>query len=408
VSGGQAQTPAQTASPPDYSAIDSRAQGAPASVQTSFKALASWLTGPYRSDEEKARSIFRWITQNIEYDVDALLAGGPISGNAEDAMRTRRGVCEGYAGLFMELARASGIKVAKISGFAKGYGYSPGKPLGKVPNHSWNAVSIDGRWRLVDCTWGAGFIGNDRKFHRAFDPHFFFTAPQEFIYDHLPENEEWQLLDHPRSRDEYERAVYVKPGFFTLGLTLGESTTGTLRSDGEILIRLGITHPIAGVAAVFKGNRNPDDRCAFVQDELNALVIRVTPPDTGEHTLRVYAKATGDSGLYAWIMDYRIESSRRSKSSPVYPRKFSAFDDRNVRLIEPISGLLEGGSVRHFRLKVPWAEQAAVVVNEYWTFLQRDGEDLKGEVTIQPGSVTVCAKYPGHEQWETLLEYKGK
>jgi hypothetical protein len=59
-------------------------------------------------------------------------------------------------------------------------------------------------------------------------------------------------------------------------------------------------------------------------------------------------------------------------------------------------------------LKIPWAEKAAVVVNEYWTYLERDGEDLMGEVTIQPGSVSVCAKYPGHEEWETILEYKGK
>ena len=406
--GGPSQTSAQNAPGPDYRILDDHALAAPASVQTSFKSLASWLTAPCRSDEEKARAIFRWITQNIEYDVEALLAGGPMSGNAEDALRTRRGVCEGYAGLFMELAKASGIKAVKINGFAKGYGYSPGQQLGKVPNHAWNAVSIEGRWRLIDCTWGAGYIGNDRKFHRAFDPHFFFTPPREFIYDHFPEMEDWQLLDHPMSRGDYEKRVYVKPGFFTLGLTLGENSAGTLRADGELVVRLGITHPIAGVATLFKGDRSTDDRYAFVQDELSALVVRVTAPDTGEYTLRLFAKATGDTGMYAWILDYRIESSRTLKEFPVYPRKFRTFDTGNVRLIAPISGLLKGGSVQQFRLKIPWAEKAAVVVNEYWTYLERDGEDLMGEVTIQPGSVSVCAKYPGHEEWETILEYKGK
>ena len=399
---------AQNAPAPDYRVVDAHALAAPASVQTSFKSLASWLTAPCHSDEEKARVLFRWITQNIEYDVDALLSGGFMSGNAEDALRTRRGVCEGYAGLFMELANASGLKVSKINGFAKGYGYSPGKPLGNVPNHSWNAVSIDGRWRLMDCTWGAGYIGNDRKFHREFDPHFFFTSPREFIYDHFPEKEEWQLLDNRMSRSEYERQVYVKPGFFTLGLTLGDQSRGTLRTDGEVVIRLGITRPTAGVAALYKGGRNTDERYAFVQDEPGALVVRVTPPDTGEHTLRLFAKATGDTGMYAWILDYRIESSTRSKEFPVYPKKYSAFDAGNVRLIAPISGLLKGGDIQQFRLKIPWAEKAAVVVNEYWTYLGRDGEDLTGEVTIQPGIVTVCAKYPGHEDWDTLLEYKGK
>jgi hypothetical protein len=408
ISGSPAQVSAQNAPGRDYRTLDEHALAAPGSVQTSFKSLASWLTAPCRSDEEKARVIFRWITQNIEYDVDALFAGSPMSGNAEDALRTRRAVCEGYAGLFMELAGASGIKAVKITGFAKGYGYSPGQQLGKIPNHSWNAVSIDGRWRLIDCTWGAGYIGNDRKFHRAFDPHFFFTPPREFIYDHLPDKEGWQLLDHPMSRGDYEREVYVKPGFFTLGLALGENSAGTLHADGEVVLRLGTTHPIAGVAALFKGERNTDDRYAFVQDELRALVVRVSPPDTGEYALRLFAKAAGDTGMYAWIMEYRIVSSRRLREFPAYPRKFSAFDTGNVRLIAPITGLLKGGSMQQFRLKIPWAEKAAVIVNEYWTYLERDGEDLAGDVTVQPGTVSVCAKYPGREEWDTLLEYRGK
>jgi hypothetical protein len=399
---------AQTSSPPDYTAIDRHALSAPASVQTSFRSLGEWLAGPCRSDEEKARALFRWITQNISYDVNALLAGGPISGNAEDALQSKKGVCEGYAGLFMELANAAGLKAAKISGFAKGYGYSAGHPLDRTPNHSWNAVSIDGHWKLLDCTWGAGYIGDDRKFHRAFEPHFFFTPPEEFIYDHLPEKPGWQLLDPPRSRRDYEQSVYVKPGFFDMGLTVNENMAGTLHANGEIVLRLGSTRPVAGVIALFKGARAADERYAFVQNELNSLVLRVTPPDTGEHLLRVFAKSPADTGMYAWIMDYRIQSSQRAGIFPVYPRKYSAFDARNAWLLEPMSGLLDGGSVQHFRLKIPRAEQAAVVVNDDWSFLGRDGEELTGDVTIRPGSISVCAKYPGERDWETLLDFKGK
>lgn len=400
--------PAQTSPAADYRETDAHALAAPASVQTSVKSLAAWLTGPCRSDEEKARAFFRWITQNIDYDVNALLSGGPMSGNAEDALRTRRGVCEGYAGLFIELAKASGIRAVKISGFAKGYGYSAGQPVGNVSNHSWNAVSIDGRWRLMDCTWGAGYIGDDRKFHRAFEPHFFFTSPREFIFDHLPEKDEWQLLDHPVSRDEFEATVHVKPGFFNLGMTLGENTAGTLHADGEIVLRFGLTHPICGIAALFEGGKSIDERSAFVQDESNLLVVRVTPQDAGEQTLRLFAKNSGDRGMYAWILDYKIISTGRGGRGPSYPRKYSAFDDGRVRLMEPFSGVLEGGTSQSFRVVVPGAEQAAVVVNDDWTFLKREGEEWTGEATIQPGSVTVCAKYPGHEQWDTLLEYRVK
>lgn len=398
----------QTTPRTDWSTIDSHALDAPSSVQGSFKTLAGWLTAPCHSDEEKARALYRWITQNIEYDVKALFSGRPMSGNAHDALRTRRGVCEGYAGLFMELAKASGLKAARISGYAKGYGYSAGGPVGKTPNHSWNAVSIDGQWRLMDCTWGAGFIGDDRKFHRAFDNHFFFTPPQEFIFDHLPEQAEWQLLDHPLSRGEYERSVHVKPGFFNLGLTLGENTEGTLSARGEFIIRLGASRPVAAIAAISRGAKSIDDRCAFVQNEPRALVVRVTLPDTGVHTLRLFAKSPGDTGMYTWILDYRITSSGKPTGTPAYPRKYAAFDDGRVRLIEPFPGLLEAGSDQTFRLIVPGAEKAAVVIDENWTFLKSDGDELRADVTVQRGSIVVCAMYPGRDEWDTLLEYKGK
>ena len=399
---------AQNTTGPDWSAIDSHALAAPATVQGSFRSLAGWLTAPCRSDEEKARALYRWITQNIEYDVHALFSGRPMSGNADDALRTRRGVCEGYAGLFMELAKASGLKAARISGYAKGYGYAAGQPVTNVPNHSWNAVSIDGRWRLMDCTWGAGFISDDRKFHRAFDNHFFFTPPQEFIFDHLPEQEEWQLLDHHLSRGEYERSVHVKPGFFKLGLTLGENTDGTLKAHGEAVIRLGLSRPVAGIAAILRGAKSLDERYAFVQNESNVLVVRVTPPDTGALTLRLFAKSPGDTGMYVWIIEYRIVSSGKASVNPAYPRKYAMFDDGRVRLIEPLSGLLEGGSEQTFRLIIPGAEKAAVIIDENWTFLKPDGEELRGDVSVNHGRIAVCAKYPGREEWDTLLEYKGR
>jgi hypothetical protein len=408
LSGSTYQTLARSGSDGVYGAIDAHALAAPASMETSFKTLAAWLTAPCRSDEEKARVIFRWITGNIRYDVDAFFAGDPVSGDAADALKNKTGVCEGYAGLFAELARASGLEAASITGYAKGYGYAPGRPLGAVPNHAWNAVRIGGRWRLLDCTWGAGYVGDDRSFHRAFDPHFFLTPPGEFIFDHFPEDEAWQLLDSPRSRTQFERSVHVKSGFYNLGLSLGTNTEGTLRADGEIVVRLGLTRPVTGVAALLKGERALDDRCAFVQNERNALVIRVMPPDTGVYSLRLFGRAAADAGPYGWVLDYRIESARRASGLPAYPRKFTEFDRENARVIVPIAGVLSAGTVETFRITIPPGDQGAVIVNDAWTFLKQTGEEWRGDVTIQPGTISVCAKHPGREEWETLLEYSGK
>lgn len=48
----------------------------PASVKKSVKELATFLTAPSTNDREKARAIYRWITENINYDVEGL---SPIS-----------------------------------------------------------------------------------------------------------------------------------------------------------------------------------------------------------------------------------------------------------------------------------------------------------------------------------------
>ena len=407
-SGSRAQVHTGPPPGPDYSAIDAHALSAPPAAERSFKSLADWLTGPCRSDEEKARALFRWITQNIDYDVEALFSGRAMSGNAGDALRDKRGVCEGYAGLFMELARASGISAVEISGYAKGFGYVAGQSAGPAVNHAWNAVNIGGRWKLLDCTWGAGYVGDDRKFHRSFEPHFFFTPPHEFVLDHLPQKEEWQLLASPVSRREFERTVEVKPALFTLGIIPPRNTAGTIRAEGEVVLRLELTRPVSGLASLSRGGTAAGETYTFVQEESGVLVVRVTPPEAGEYTLRLYAKSPGDTGMYAWILGYRIESLRRPAMLPVYPRKFREFDGGHVRLLMPIRGVLEAGSKQKFRIVIPRASQAAIVVNEHWIMLRPEGEEYSGEARVERGTIAVCARYAGRTEWDTLLEYKGK
>lgn len=383
---------------------DERALNAPNSVTGSTATLAEWLTGHCRTEKEKARAIFRWITANISYDADVFFSGRPEHGSANDALRSRKGVCEGYASLFTEICRNAGLTVEEVSGFAKGYGYTPGAGPTLKPNHSWNAVRIDGRWQLIDCTWGAGYIGDDRRFHRQFNPHYFLTPPETFIYDHFPEDARWQLIDPPRSRDAYERTVYIKPAFFSLGFSVGENGAGTLETDGDLNLRFDVSRSVAGAATVLEGNSPLGEERSFVQQEGGALVVRAAIPQ-GDHTLRLFAKPGGTPGEYAWIMDYRVLSRRGSDES--FPKKFSAFDDRGAVLLEPYTGTMARGT-RRFHLKAPGAEQAAVIVGEAWTILEGSGGDFSGEVNILPGVVTLCARYPGHAEWESLLEFRGK
>ncbi|MDX9906566.1 MAG: transglutaminase domain-containing protein [Bacteroidales bacterium] len=180
------------------------AKASPDSVELNFKDLAYYLKIPAKSEKEIVETIFYWVAVNIdyvdpsygiEYDVDSL---------ANFTLMTRKSGCEGTARLFKELCIAAGIECELIFGYAQGFGFDSKKV--KRPNHSWNAVIIDGKPILVDATWGGGgaTTQNGQLVHvKELDMRYLFSDPKNFNIDHLPEDPKWQLLDDPISKNEF-------------------------------------------------------------------------------------------------------------------------------------------------------------------------------------------------------------
>jgi hypothetical protein len=125
---------------------------------------------------------------------------------AQNTLKTRKGLCDGYSSLFYELAKSAGLDVRRIRGYSKGHYYYPGRKFDDV-NHEWVAVKIDGDWRLVDPTWGAGVI-EDGRFVKKFDGTYFLTPPAYFLFDHLPSDPNWQLVRDKMDLEEFEAQVY--------------------------------------------------------------------------------------------------------------------------------------------------------------------------------------------------------
>lgn len=84
------------------------------------------------TDRQKAEAIYEYVKENIEYDFDF----APSSYTAYGALTTGKAVCQGYAGVFNLLCRASGIasKAAAKDG------------------HMWNTVYAGGEVLTIDCT----------------------------------------------------------------------------------------------------------------------------------------------------------------------------------------------------------------------------------------------------------------
>lgn len=199
--------------------------------------LAAQLTSKATTEKEKVTAIFNWITSHISYRVR--LSGkvnviGPatrkfvkdLSGQEEDTgalkplnirvaetvLQTRLATCEGYAKLFTTLCDFAGIRSEIIPGYARPMIAKSDLKFGV--NHYWNAVSIDGKWRLLDATWASGYVNGSSEFIREYDPKYFLADPAEFITDHYPDDLRWTLLPMYVTPTEFLRSPFIHKSYF--------------------------------------------------------------------------------------------------------------------------------------------------------------------------------------------------
>ena len=395
---------AATARGDGFDAIDQHALRAPAAAETSIPDLAAYLIAPARNDTERARAVFRWITDRITYDVDVLRGGPAVYEGPETVLQTRRSICRGYAGLFEDLARAAGLEAATISGYGKAYGYTAGDRFTGPADHAWNAVRRRGEWQLLDCTWGAGWVDEKGEYQRGFDEHYFLTPADRFIWDHFPTDERWQLLDPPLTLAEFERRVVLHSVFFHRGLHDPSRTDAILRADDELRLTLGAPPGIAVSARLSRDGRPLDETLVLAQRTGSRLEIRALPPGAGTYLLDVFAGRAGEP-QYEWAMQYRVVTPPNGGGAERYPEILGSFHAREATLESPFTGRLRAGGRETFRLRVPAAEKAAAVQGDTWTPFARRGEVFDGPVDVTPGELLIVAKFPGEEDYDVLLRY---
>ncbi|MBA2760971.1 MAG: hypothetical protein H0U39_03245 [Segetibacter sp.] len=193
--------------------------------------LSYKLTSPFNTDAAKVRAIFRWITDNISYNVKPRYNSLRISQNvyyedvndtgalkslservAEGVLRKRVAFCDGYARLFKTLCDYAGIKSEVITGYAR-------TNIDKVDkkfrsNHRWNAVLIDNTWHLLDATWASGYVSyGSEEFVQRYNDYYFLTPPNDFIRDHYPDDIRWTLLTGSPTLKEFQYSPFKKQAF---------------------------------------------------------------------------------------------------------------------------------------------------------------------------------------------------
>ena len=153
------------------------------------------------NEAELAYLVYMWITQNIRINIDRDLyeIQEPI-----DAYNSREATLYGITSLFIRMCELLNIKAGLISGY---YKYCE-KAMIKPENYSWNYISINGTYYLIDVV-----MGKEKNFEELY----FGTDPEIFIYFHFPNENKWQLLSKPITLEKFYSMALLDEQFFYFG-----------------------------------------------------------------------------------------------------------------------------------------------------------------------------------------------
>lgn len=133
---------------------------------------AEEITAGISNDYYKAKAIYEWVCENITYDANS--SGDSANQLPQNVLKTGKAVCDGYAQVTQALLISIDIPCAFITGYSPGnnedYLHDNSNLFMDYPNHAWNAAYIDGRWVLIETTWGNQVI-NGRILLGDFDTH---------------------------------------------------------------------------------------------------------------------------------------------------------------------------------------------------------------------------------------------
>ena len=159
-------------------------QYVPDSVTYTPGRFAEYLKNAYPNPNDQVKTLYHWITGNIQYDKDSAMffnwsADNDTKINA--TLRRRKGVCENYASLLKDIAGRLDIPAFVV------HGYPSYANKNKDNSHSWVALQQNNEWYLFDPTWDAQ--GNTEKYYQV--------SPADFMQTHIPFDPLWQLLEKP-------------------------------------------------------------------------------------------------------------------------------------------------------------------------------------------------------------------
>ncbi len=191
---------------------------------TSLVKIGTYINLKFSKEEDIGRAIFYWITKNISYAPELMFTyktNNNRAALAKEVFENKIGVCIGYAVIFDSLCKLSNLNSYIIEGSTK-QSFLP-----SIIGHAWNAVKINDEWKLIDATWGSGYLQGN-KFVRKINNYYFFSSPNKLISSHIPIDPIWQMLERPMTLYQF---YANKPSTITMNWIWQDSIIEFLKAD---------------------------------------------------------------------------------------------------------------------------------------------------------------------------------
>ncbi|KAK6219853.1 variant sh3 domain-containing protein [Colletotrichum tabaci] len=285
---------------------------------TAQSVATTYVCRPYRSDVQRLRAIFTWVSEKILWEEDF---EGEV--DTRRVVQSKRASAEEYAVLVMEMCSAVGIHCEIIRGYLKTPGEIPEHNIMPRANHWWNAVLVDNEWRMMDCCMASPSYPRRHSYSSssstAADFWWFLARPTELCWTHIPEHHTQQHLCPPQAHEVLLNLPCACPPFFKNMIEMVDYNTAATRIEDLEMVHIKFNAPpdveVAAEVEVRAYTRDADGdvfesgevvkKRALAQAEWFNGTKRYTvkallPGDEGQGILKIYA---GKRGLMHSIKD---------------------------------------------------------------------------------------------------------
>ena len=373
---------------------------------------------------ERAWLVYKWVTENIEYDFEGVNAYSyDIS---EEATFSRgKSICSGYAGLYKKICDNLELIVEKIEGFSKVYDFILNENLEDSEKHEWNAVNIEEEWYLIETTWGSGYSLDGKTFIKKFNPYYFFTPPQEFVRGHLPFISKWQLLPKPKKINQQVFMAFVplKSNFFTLGFNsiepdfnineVKEKGNFTLYFEKSKDIKYDKIKVMAKLYLMENENNSKEIKNSILEIrkedcyEVNYLISK-----KGDYKLQIFGSDDNNIKEYSELCSLQLKCDKDVIKPKTYPTTTEFYYNSDIKIIHPNNGTLKEGNKVTFELKTTTWDKLFLGINtdEGFNYIEmcKDNNNLfkEEDFLIYGKKVTISCQAETENNYNIILEFE--